>query len=474
MSSEPLLEKVRGSRKLRSAAARMSHLFFFVIYLGRYAAKFPTAPFQHEMFALTQDPSKKMSVIVAFRDSAKSTICTTSFPLWSILTGQSKFVIIASQTRAQARQHLGNIREEMENNDLLKNDLGPFKSERDEWGAYSLVFPKYGAKIIAVSSEQSVRGLRYKNYRPDLMIADDLEDLDSTRTQESRDKTYRWFKGELLPAGTRDTRVFVVGNLLHQDSLIVRLQKDIKSKAMPGEFRAYPIINAEGNSAWPGKYPTPELVEEERRKINDVITWEREYMLRIVASEDQIIRREWIQIYDRLPTSGFLGLYVGVDLATKDNAWNDYTAMVAGRLYDVDGRKVLYIEKIINKRMEFPEVIQTIIQMEREYRSIGIWPLFYIEEDGMQAAWTQQLKTHGVNAEGVKTAGSTKRARLSITAHWVKTAQVLFPKTGVNLLIEQLVGFGVEKHDDLADAFAYLLLKTLTAPIPAEPEIFFL
>jgi predicted phage terminase large subunit-like protein len=452
----------------------MSHLFFFVIYLGRYASKFPTAPFQHEIFRLTQEQATKMCVIVAFRDSAKSTICTTSFPLWSILTSQTKFVIIASQTRAQARQHLGNIREEVENNDLLKNDLGPFQSDRDEWGAYSLVFPKYGAKIIAVSSEQSVRGLRYKNYRPDLMIADDLEDLDSTRTQESRDKTYRWFKGELLPAGTRDTRVFVVGNLLHQDSLIVRLQKDIGSGAMPGQFRSYPIIDMEGHSAWPGKYPTPESVDEERRKINDIITWEREYMLRIVAPDDQVIRREWIQTYDRLPKSGFLGVYVGVDLATKDNAWNDCTALVAGRLYNVDDRKILYIEKIINRRMQFPEVIQTIKLLEREYRSTGEWPSFYIEEDGMQAAWTQQLKDQGVNAEGVKTAGSTKRTRLSITAHWVKSGQILFPKTGVNLLVEQLIGFGVEKHDDLADAFGYLSIKTLTAPLPDEPEIWVL
>lgn len=452
----------------------MSHLFFFVIYLGRYAQKFKTAPFQHEIFSITQDASVKMTVIVAFRDSAKSTICTTSFPLWAILTNQAKFVIIASQTRAQARQHLGNIREEVENNDLLKNDLGPFKSDHDEWGAYSLVFPKYGAKIIAVSSEQSVRGLRYKDHRPDLMIADDLEDLDSTRTQESRDKTYRWFKGELLPAGTRDTRVFVVGNLLHQDSLIVRLQKDIEGKIMPGEFRAYPVLDAQGNPAWPGKYTTIDSVEEERRKINDAIIWEREYMLRIVAPDDQVIRREWIRFYEphQLPKGRPWKVYAGVDLAIKEGESNDYTAIVVGKVYIVDDLKYLYLEKIVNRRMDFPTTIHEMVMLDKEYRTVGMRPEFLIEDVGLQSAWAQQLSEHGVSARGVKIGSANKRSRLSITAQWIKGGRALFLKTGMNLLIEQLVGFGIEKHDDLADAFSLMAIEALKVPPPATPEIF--
>ena len=293
-----LLDEIRKNPKLRVESACRSHKLFFAIYLAKYAEAYITAPFQTEIFKLTSNKDVKMAVIVAFRDSAKSTICTTSFPLWSILTGQAKFVIIAGNTRPLVRQHLANIKEEVENNELLKNDLGPFKSHHDEWGAYALVFPKYGAKIMAVSSEQSVRGLRFKNHRPDLIVADDLEDAESVRTQEGRDKTYRWFKGELLPAGNIDTRVFVVGNLLHQDSLIVRLQNDIESKIMPGEFRAYPIIDVEGNPAWPSKYPTLESIEAHRRLINDNIIWEREFMLRIIPPEDQIIKREWIQIYE--------------------------------------------------------------------------------------------------------------------------------------------------------------------------------
>jgi len=415
-----------------------------------------------------------MAVIVAFRDSGKSTLCTTSFPLWSILTGRSKFVIIAGNTRVQARQHLANIREEVENNDILKNDLGPFKSHNDEWGAYALVFPKYGAKIIAVSSEQSVRGLRYKSHRPDLIVADDLEDAESVRTQEGRDKTYRWFKGELLPAGTKDTRVFVVGNLLHQDSLIVRLQNDIESKIMSGEYRAFPVLDSEGNPAWPAKYPTIESVEEHRRKINDNIIWEREFMLRIVPPEDQIVRREWIKTYEanELPKGSPEKICIGVDLAIKEGEQNDYTAIVVGKVYMVDGRRMVYIDKTVNRRMNFPAAIQEIRMVHNEYRNMGCPVEIMIEDAGVQIAWVQQLAECGINAEAVKIGGSSKESRIRVSSHWIKDGRVLFLKQGTSQLIEQLVGFGIEKHDDLADAFTLMVIEVLSEPIQTEPEIF--
>jgi phage terminase large subunit-like protein len=35
---------------------------------------------------------------------------------------------------------------------------------------------------------------------------------------------------------------------------------------------------------------------------------------------------------------------------------------------------------------------------------------------------------------------------------------VLFPREGAENVITNLIGFGIEEHDDLADAFAYLVL----------------
>ena len=177
-----------------------SLLWFILTYLNHYLT-YPTAQFQKEMMAIAEDAKIKLAIVVAFRGSAKSTIYTLATILWAILgKHQRKFIVILSQTQNQARQHLLNIKHELESNDLLRSDLGPFKDESDYWGSLALYIPKYNARIIAASSEQSIRGLRHLKYRPDLIIADDVEDSMSVRTKDSRDKAYDWFTGDIIPA----------------------------------------------------------------------------------------------------------------------------------------------------------------------------------------------------------------------------------------------------------------------------------
>lgn len=76
-----------------------------------------------------------------------------------------------------------------------------------------------------------------------------------------------------------------------------------------------------------------------------------------------------------------------------------------------------------------------------------------------QSAVIQELIRLNYPAQGVKVMGSDKRQRLIVTSHLLKSGKILFPKKGCEELIGQLVGFGYETHDDLADAFAILIQK---------------
>ena len=78
-----------------------------------------------------------------------------------------------------------------------------------------------------------------------------------------------------------------------------------------------------------------------------------------------------------------------------------------------------------------------------------------IESNGYQAAFIQQLSAMGFEAEGIASTGD-KAARLSMTTHLLQKGHIIFPVHGAEELIEQLVGFGKEAHDDLADAFAFV------------------
>ena len=140
------------------------------------------------MFKIAEG-SDKVSIVMAFRGSGKSTILNLSNTLWSILgIRQKKFVLIISKTRLQSQAHFDNIKSELEENDLLKQDLGPFKTSSTEWGALSIELPLYNAKIACIGSLQNIRGLKYKSRRPDLIICDDMEDITSVQDRYDRDR----------------------------------------------------------------------------------------------------------------------------------------------------------------------------------------------------------------------------------------------------------------------------------------------
>jgi hypothetical protein len=196
-------------------------------------------------------------------------------------------------------------------------------------------------KIMAVSIDQSVRGLRHKQYRPDLMIADDIEDLQSVKTKEGRDKTYGWVKGELIPAGDTQTQVVFIGNLLHEDCLLKRLEREIKSNELQGIYCEYPLLDEHETCIWPGKYPTSGHIDIEKQRIGSEAAWQREFLLHIISDAERVIFPEWIQYYDQLPSEGdrrFLHTATGIDLAISQNDSADYTAMVSGKVYRIDGK----------------------------------------------------------------------------------------------------------------------------------------
>lgn len=449
----------------RKELARKNHMWFFNLYFSEYV-KYETAPFQKQLFLITEDPTVKMAVICAFRNSGKSTIFTLSYPIWAILgEPKKKFVILLSQTQQQARLHLTNIKRELESNDVLRNDLGPFHEESDEWGSVSLVIPKHNARITAASCEQSIRGMRHAAHRPDLIIADDVEDLSSVKTKEGRDKIFNWFTGEVIPCGDQTTQVIVVGNLLHEDSLLMRLKNLIENNKLDGVFKAFPLVDQNDRILWLGKFPNMEAIGALKRVVGNEIAWQREYLLRIVPDVERVVHTNWIQYYDKLPVipgNDYSYTGTGIDLAISLKDTADYTAMVTARVYGYESKMKIYIlPNPINERLDFPQTLEKVQFLSKAVSPDGRHTELYIEEVGYQGALIQALDRQGYVVEGVKVANQDKRARLALVTFMIKSGQVLFPKEGCEALISQLVNFGIEKHDDLADAFAILLLKIM-------------
>ena len=455
-------EELINNRSFRIHTTGKSHYWFFNTYFSHYV-EYKTADFQKEIFGLTQNENELFVVIVAFRGSAKSTIMTLSYPIWAMVGElKKKFIILISQTQQQSRLILSNIKREFETNETLISDFGPFGEDDDEWRANSLVISKYNTRITAISSGESIRGLRHLENRPDLIICDDVEDLNSVKTREGRNKSHEWLKGDVIPAGNPKSKYIIIGNLLHEDSLMMRLKNQIVNGKLSGIYKEYPLIQGE-KILWPGKFPDMKSVEEQKSKIASESSWSREFLLTIISDEDRIVHPEWIHYYDELPREDELRFTVtGVDLAISEKESADKTAMVSGNVYEYSDKKKMYIfPNPVNKRMSFPDAIEEAKKLSRALGN-GTPTKLLIEEVAYQSSFTQQLEHDGIPAEGVKIHGSDKRARLSLTTNLIRTGKILFPRKGAEQLIEQLTGFGIEKHDDLADAFSILVLYLIS------------
>lgn len=470
LSEEDLLKAIRNP-KMRQELAKGSIRYFLAIYFANFL-NYPIAPFHENFFRIAEDDSIPLAVILAFRGCAKSTIFSLGYPIWAIIgRPQKKFVLIITQTQLQARKIMNNIKSQLESNDLLKADIGPFVEESEEWSSTSLVLKKYNARIMVASTEQSVRGLLNKQYRPDVIILDDIEDLASVKKIEGRDKLFEWYTGDIVALGDRHTRYFLLGTRLHHEDLPSRLINDIKANERDGISMEIPIVQ-NGKPTWPGKYPDLAAVEMEKRKVGNKVSWEREYMINLISPEEQLIKPEWITHYDRLPSFDDLScVVVGVDLAIKQTETADFTAMVPIYVYGEDQDSQFYVgTPIINRRLTLHATATTAYQL---YTTLpkGYLVTFVVEDVGYQLAAIQEMKMKGIPVEGTKVHGQDKYTRASIVSPFFEQGRVHFPASGAEDLIRQTTGFPNESHDDMVDALVYALLKIQEDGYTLEPEL---
>jgi len=446
-----LWREIQTKRSVRVKLARESLYNFAHIYFPSYF-EYPTALFQREMYALLEDPKVRHLGIVSFRGSGKSSIVTTFFLMWAILGKQEKkYVLIASQTQAQARKHLANAKLEFDSNELLRNDFGPLKETNDEWGSMSLVLPKYGARISAVSTEQSIRGTRHGSHRPDLVIADDVEDLQSVKTSEGREKTFDWYTSEMLPVGDHKTKFVLIGNLLHNDSLMMRLKDFSAGQSDRFVFKEYPLLDDQGVCLWPGKYPTPQAIAQQKLESPSERAYYREYLLKILPDNMQIVKPEDITYYDRIPerlAGGAYRIAICVDLAISKRTSADYTAIIVLEKHGYGKNAKIYVHPYpINKRNLYSETVRDIASLKARHTTADI----YIEDVGMQRAIIEMLSQENMRAEAVPLNGRDKEERLQVASFYIIKGTVQFPYEGCKKTLEQVIGFGVER-DDLLDA----------------------
>ncbi len=463
--------KLLNDRNIRIEATSRDILLFFTFYFPHYITH-PMADFQKEILSLLQDADRQFIALVAFRGSAKTTFCSLLLPIWASLgCHQKKFIVLVCQNQQRAQQQLVNIKMELESNERLIADYGPFIGTAEQWSMNTLVLTN-GTRITAVSVGESIRGIRHGQYRPDLIISDDVEDVQSASIQEARDKLWQFINGELIPAGDLNTRYVFIGNLVHEDSAMMRIKKAIEGHMLDGIYKQYPIVH-NGVIAWKGKFPNITAIEKLKKGLGSQTDYLREYLLQIIPEGNQLIFPEDINRYEERifeTRRDFITNIFSLDPAISERQTADNSAITHHRIY---GKKKPYdaymMPHPINRKMNSLDVVAEIKRLVESLPK-GEPYVVLIENIAYQRMLIETLQADGVHAIAVGIDGLSKRSRVYNSRYFIKS-HLYFPKTGAEEVERQLFGFGVERYDDLVDSITLLCKYLIDVALEASTEV---
>jgi hypothetical protein len=237
------------------------------------------------------------------RGFAKTTLGIV-YCLWNILFRRKNYIIIISQSNTMAKEKLEKIKHELESNKVIKKYFGPqdVKLTKDEYGKWrqdEIVTSAGGIRVISVGLKQGIRGTGHWQYRPDLVIGDDIEGERDVTTPEIRRKAKDlWFRAVAQAVDDQHGQMIYLFTPSHEDCLGLMLERLTTWRSL--KWGAFTTIGSEdGPLLWPEKHPRELLMKkkQEFEEIYDFEGWAMEYLCTVTPKETAVFRREWIKNY---------------------------------------------------------------------------------------------------------------------------------------------------------------------------------
>ena len=496
-----------GPEGLRRKLGAIDMEFFGRAYFPHYFSR-PSPEFHRELdaiwqqgvlkgrYPLTAADTKTISrlpgvrrAVAAPRGHAKSTNLTFKGTMHSTLYGYKHYPIIISDSSEQAEGFLDNIRVEFEENTAILEDFGPLAGS--VWRSNVLV-TKTNIKIEAIGSGKKIRGRKHRNWRPDLIILDDVENDENVRTPEQRKKLKDWFDKAVSKCGDDYTDIVYIGTLLHYDSLLAKTlanpaYRSIKYKAVIrfsqaddlwqqwetiftdlsnddreadalAFFQAHKTAMLEGTQVlWEEKLSYYDLMV--MRVSEGEASFNSEEQNEPINPDDCLFMEEWFDYYNEAevnfgdPAFDFFGF---IDPSLGKTKRSDFSAIVT--LAKHKGSGYMYVVDADIERRHPDRIIADVLAKERwlrasfghGYRKLGAETnqfQWFLKEELVKASAKAGLY---LPIEEVQQT-SDKVMRVQTLQPDVKNKYIKFNRRHKRLL-EQLTQFPMGAHDDGPDA----------------------
>jgi len=424
----------------------------------------------HDDILKLLDGDDQLIAIAAPRGLGKTTFAKALVEK-SICFRDYEFIPYVSNSETVASMQTENIKRELLTNREIRRVFGDISISIDDpeldesfskkaWVAFgsTLVMPR--------GANQQIRGLLYKNYRPQLIIVDDLEKKEELENPENRRKLKEWFFSDLMKSVDRYSnkwRIIYIDTLKHYDSLLQTLLESSDWKSLRLD-----LCDDDYNSKVPDLISTEELrreVEAHREK-GMLGVFFMEYRNMPIAREEASFREEYFKYFEPSAIDRKdLEFVVIVDPAKSASMKSADSAVVGiGVDYAKNG---IYIWDVVSGKFHPDELYDEMFAMRRRLNAhvIGI-EVTGLEEfikqpitnemqrrgpaDTFEPVW---LKARGGSPDGER--GKIKR--IGSLVPYYRQGYVYHNKSCCTKLEGQLLDFPRSKLLDIADATAYIV-----------------
>ncbi len=466
---------------------------FFASFCFPHYINVPFDTFHREITDIIEDENEKKALILP-RGFGKTTLGMLIL-LWHILTKDNHYIVVVGNNLDKAKQnYILPIKYEIENNSMLKTFFGGSGDLIGNiWGMEKLEFQIRDEEgntqmkcIQPFGVGQSIRGTRYLQYRPDFILADDIEDDQQVKNAGRREEIKNYFYEQVYPALDRKGDVYsdavfgakpklvVIGTILHYDSFLINLEQ-FNGKGWSVYKRGCWYTDEKGvrQSLWSTRY-TLEYWDEIFNKFKEEgreRSFLQEYLNEVLNDDDRDIKTSKIQYYNLENAEEVrksLDVYIGVDLALHGSGQSlklisrlDFNAIVVIGIDTKTGNVfVLDVDKF--KTQDIYETINRAFEMATKWLPKRI----FFEKIGMQR-WFETLLLNRMNETGIffttkeiSHHSTQKEERIRMSVKLIVEQGRLFLPTGEKgmLVYDELFQFPLGKHDDVIDALALTII----------------
>ncbi len=413
------------------------------------------APF-HEEWSKILLEGKEHFAIEAFRESAKTQIVIRANLLHALTYPQEhrSYLVIICATQTRAGSLLKEVSREFVTNAKM-NSLVAQILESSERAFEVSYHTGDRVRIEAYGKGAAVRGLSWGSKRPDLVIIDDPQDNEDARSETVTVTDWNWFLSDVYFLG-QSTRIFLIGNNLGERCIIERVIRG--AQHLNFITKRIPILNEDGKSNWPEKWPTS-MIEDERDHaagLGQVDIWYREKMCECISPDSQKFKREYFRYYDKVKGLEQMNIYTTGDLAISQKANSDYSAIVT---VGVNGDGHWFVLDVEYGRYDPTTTMDAIFSAVRKWKplTVGIEAVAY--QAALQHFLEKEMPRRGIffriqplKAEKKKELRiDAIQPRFAVGSVWFKRGAVWLDK-----LEGELLSYPHGAHDDIIDALAYM------------------